>query len=83
VKRLLLEQLPAGAKVRVGCKGSGCPFKSRKAKVTKGSANLTGLFGDHELHPGDLIKLRIEAGTGTQLIEIKVRAGKKPKIVRH
>ncbi len=83
VKRLLLEQVTAGAKVRVGCRGSGCPFKSKKAKVSKGSADLTSLFGDHELHPGDVIKLRIEAGTETQLIEIKVRTGKKPKIIRH
>jgi hypothetical protein len=83
VKRLLLEQVPAGAKVRVGCSGAGCPFKSKKAKVSIGTASLTRLFSDHELHPGDLIKLRIEAGTETQLIEIKVRAGKKPKIVRH
>lgn len=82
VKKLLLEQLPAGAKVRVGCRGSGCPFKSKKAKASKGRADLTGLFGDHELHPGDLIKLRIEAAPGAQLIEIKVRAGKPPKIIR-
>lgn len=82
VKKLLLEQIPAGAKVRVGCSGSGCPFKSKKARVSKHRADLTGLFGDHELHPGALIKLRIEAGTGTQLIEIKIRAGKTPKIVR-
>jgi hypothetical protein len=82
VKKLLLEQIPAGAKVRVSCSGSGCPFKSKKAKVSKGRADLTGLFGEHELHPGDLIKLRIEAGTATQLIEIKIRAGKTPKIVR-
>jgi hypothetical protein len=82
VKRLLLEQVPAGAKVRVRCSGAGCPFKSKKAKVSKGRANLTGLFGEHELHPGDLIKLRIEAGTTTQLIEFKIRAGKTPKITR-
>lgn len=82
VKRLLLEQVPAGAKVRVSCSGSGCPFKSKKAKASKGRADLTRLFGEHKLHPGDLIKLRIEAGTGTQVIEIKVRAGKTPKIVR-
>jgi hypothetical protein len=81
-KRLLLEQLPADAKVGVSCSGSGCPFKSKKAKVSKGRADLTGLFGEHKLHPGDLIKLRIEAGTGTQLIEIKVRGGRTPKIVR-
>jgi hypothetical protein len=83
VKKLLLEQIPAGAKVRVGCSGSGCPFKSKKAKVSKGRADLTGLFGDHELHPAALIKLRIEAGGTTQLIEIKIRAGKTPKIVRN
>lgn len=82
VKRLLLEQLPADARVRVGCSGSGCPFKSKKAKVSNGSADLTGLFGEHKLHPGDLIKLRIEVGTGTQLFEIKVRAGRTPTIVR-
>jgi len=82
VKKLLLEQIPAGAKVRVGCSGAGCPFKSKKAKVSKGRADLTGLFGKAELHPGDLIKLRIEAGTATQLIEIKIRAGKTPKIFR-
>lgn len=82
VKKLLLEQIPAGAKVRVGCSGAGCPFKSKKAKVRKGRADLTTLFGEHELHPGDLIKLRIDAGTTTQLIEIKIRAGKTPKVVR-
>ncbi|HSC21651.1 MAG TPA: hypothetical protein VLC07_07970 [Solirubrobacterales bacterium] len=82
VKKLLLEQLPAGAKVRVGCGGPGCPFKSKKAKVSKGRADLTGLFGAHKLHPGDVIKLRIEAGGATQLIEIRIRAGKTPKIVR-
>lgn len=82
VKKLLLEQIPAGAKVRVGCSGSGCPFKSKKAKVSKGRADLTSLFGQHELHPGALIKLRIEAGGTAQLIEIKIRASKTPKIIR-
>jgi|GEM_PF-5103673 len=82
VKKLLLEQLPPGAKVRVGCGGSGCPFKSKKAKVSGGRADLAGLFGERKLRPGDVIKLRIEAGTETQLIEIKVRAGKAPKVVR-
>lgn len=82
VKRLLLEQIPAGAKVRVICSGAGCPFKAKKAKVSKGRADLTSLFGEHELHPGALIKLHIEAGTTTQLIEIKIRAGKTPKIAR-
>lgn len=82
VKKLLLEHLPPGAKVRVGCSGSGCPFKAKRAKVSNHRADLTGLFGERKLHPGDLIKLRIEAGTGTQLIEIKMRAGKTPKIVR-
>lgn len=82
VKKLLLERIPTGAKVRVGCSGAGCPFKSKKAKVSKGRADLTGLFGDHELRPGDLIRLRIEAGTTTQLIEIKIRGGKPPRITR-
>jgi hypothetical protein len=82
VKKLLLEQIPAGAKLQVGCSGRGCPFKSKKAKVNNHRADLTGLFGPHELQPGALIKLRIETGTGTQLIEIKIRAGKTPKIVR-
>lgn len=82
VKKLLLEQIPAGAKVRIGCSGRGCPFKSKKAQVSKGRANLTGLFGEHELRPGALIKLSIETRTGTQRIEIKIRAGKTPKITR-
>jgi len=82
VKKMLLERIPSGAKVRVSCSGSGCPFKSKKVKVSKHRADLTGLFGEHELQPGALIKLRIGAGTGAQLIEIKIRAGKTPKITR-
>lgn len=82
VKSLLVQRLPAGASVRVSCSGSGCPFKSKKAKVSGHRADLTGLFGKHRLLVGDVIRLRVGTETGAQLIEIEIRAGRAPNIVR-
>jgi hypothetical protein len=46
IDKLTINNATSNTTARVTCKGSGCPFKSKKAKKAKrGKINLLGLFG--------------------------------------
>jgi hypothetical protein len=81
VRRLIVTRLPAGAKLRVRCRGAGCPFAQKRLATSRGRADLTRLFAESMLKPGARIELRIDAaGMAPQVIEIQMRSGRKPKI---
>jgi hypothetical protein len=82
-RKLVLKLLPAGAKAVATCTGKGCPFKRKQPKVKGGVADLSALFANRELSPGVLIRLKVSApGMLGQTIDLKVRAGKPPKVTK-
>jgi hypothetical protein len=81
LRSLTLARLAAGSRVVVACKGAGCPFKHRKARVRRGKAQLAGLFHHSALRRGTRIRLRITAPNFTpRTIAITIRAHGKPKV---
>ena len=80
----LVIRAPAGARIRVRCRGRGCPFRSfvRKAKAQARAARIVRIrrFGDHLLRPGTVIEIRVtkrgEIGKFTRFL---IRKGKPPK----
>jgi hypothetical protein len=76
-----LSGLAAGSQVVVSCKGAGCPFKRRKARVSGGKAQLAGAFHHRPLRQGTRIELQITApGSAPRTIRITIRAHRKPQI---
>jgi hypothetical protein len=82
VTKLQVKDAPAGAKLRVTCKGKGCPFARRSVKLKQGAANLSKRFKDKRLRPGTVIELRVtSAGTIGKVQRITIRKRKDPKRV--
>jgi hypothetical protein len=48
--------------VRATCRGTGCPWKTRSVRVSKGAANLVPAFRSANLRPGVVIVLFATAG---------------------
>lgn len=81
LRKLALKGLPAGASVAATCKGKGCPFKRKQARVAGGVADLSTLFAKRQLAPGALIELKATApGMTGETIDVKTRASKAPKV---
>jgi hypothetical protein len=82
LRKLVLKGLPAGASVAASCKGKGCPFKRRQVRVAGGVADLSALFAKRQLAAGALIEIKATApGMTGETIDIKIRAGKAPKVI--
>ena len=83
---LKVKGAPAGAKVRITCKGGkkkGCPFKKKTSTVNaKGKASLTKRFKGRKLKPGAVIEVRISAPSAiAKVLRITIRNKKAPKRV--
>jgi hypothetical protein len=82
--RELVVRAPAGARVRIRCRGRGCPFRSfgQKADAQVRSARILRIhrFGKHLLRPGTVIEIRVtkrgEVGKYTRFL---IRRGRPPK----
>ena len=82
--RELVVKAPVGARVRIRCRGRGCPFRSvvKKADVRARSARIIRIhrFGKHLLRPGAVIEIRVtkrgEVGKYTRFV---IRKGRPPK----
>jgi hypothetical protein len=81
---LKVKGAPAGAKVRVSCKGGkkkGCPFKQRTSTANaKGKASLAKRFKGRKLKPGVVIEVRISVPSAiAKVLRIRIRDEKAPK----
>ena len=81
---LKVKGAPAGAKVRVSCKGgkkNGCPFKRRTSTANaKGKASLAKRFKGRKLEPGVVIEVRISVPSAiAKVLRIRIRDEKAPK----
>ena len=81
--RLTIKDLPAGASVELACKGSGCPFKSRRTAVPRARSALSVLaqLRRARLRPGATLVVRItKAGMEGRSLKFTVRRGKAPRL---
>ena len=77
--RLIVVDVPPGAKVEVRCKGRGCPFKRRSFTPTKRRVVLTRAFRKRKLRKGARLELRTtKPGAVGNFVSYRVRAGKDP-----
>jgi hypothetical protein len=82
--RELVVKAPVGARVRIRCRGRGCPFRSmvKKADVHARAARIIRIhrFGKHLLRPGAVIEIQVtkrgEVGKYTRFV---IRKGRPPK----
>jgi hypothetical protein len=82
VTRLTVSDIPNRGKVKLRCVGKkkGCPFASRKLKVSKHKANATKHFKTAQLRPGAMLELRITApDTMGKVVRFTMRSHKLPK----
>lgn len=75
-------QVLDGSKVGAACRGKGCAFKRKSARMSKGVANIASLFGRKRLlRPGARIVVTVTAQDGrVAKLTILVRRGKQPKV---
>jgi PKD domain len=82
--RELVVKAPAGARVRVRCRGRGCPFRSfgQKADTQVRSARILRIhrFGKYLLRPGTVIEIGVtKRGEFGKYTSFLIRRGRPPK----
>jgi hypothetical protein len=82
--RELVIKAPVGARVRVRCRGRGCPFRSfaQKADVHARATRIIRIhrFGKHLLRPGAVIEIRVtKRGDVGKYTRFLIRKGRPPK----
>jgi hypothetical protein len=81
IRRLVLTGIPDGAKVRLTCKGKGCPFRSKTFRPKHGSVSLTKVFRHRKLANKARLSISVTMpGARARVFTISMRAGKKPKL---
>jgi len=81
---LKVKGAPAGAKVRVSCKGGrkqGCSFRKKSVRANaKGAVSLTKRFKGARLKPGAIVEVRISVPAAVaKVLRIRIRAKQAPK----
>jgi hypothetical protein len=81
VVRLVVKHVPAGARVRMRCRGAGCPFGSTSVTRRRdGRAVLTGRLRGARLAPGTVLEIRITAPLAIgKVVRFTVRSGAVPR----
>ncbi len=83
VTTLNLSKVTKRAKLKVTCKGKGCPFKSKSVKLKKGKAKLSRIFKKHrrraKLRRGARIRISLtKKGLISKVYNFKIRRGALP-----
>jgi hypothetical protein len=78
IHSLTIGALARGAKVKIGCKGNGCPFKTKK--LSGGSQLSLGKLFKKALAAGTKIEIVVTApGAAPARVTYALRAGKQPR----
>lgn len=81
VRKLVVSGVPDGAKVKISCRGRGCPFKSKTFRPKHGSVSLTKLFRHRKLANRARLSITVTMpGAKAQAFTISMRSGKKPRL---
>ena len=61
-RTLRVRGVPRGGRVELRCKGRGCGFARKRARLTaSGGANLVGMLKGRRLRPGVVLDVRVTA----------------------
>ena len=78
--RVLIRDVPAGAQIRMTCKGKGCP-KAATVKAKSRNVSLAKPFKGRRLAVGTKVEIRVlVAGYTGKVSILTVRAGKTPQL---
>ena len=78
ILQLDVRDVPAGGKVALRCKGEGCPFSRRPAKVERGVAKAGKHFAGARLAPGTRLQVRVTApGMTGKVVRYTFRAKRR------
>jgi hypothetical protein len=76
---LAVRNAPAGTKVRLTCKGRGCPLRARTFTVRGGKAALVKALKRRGLRTGATIEIRVTGPAGElKLVRYRMRKGRVP-----
>ena len=81
---LTARRVPAGATIRLRCRGRGCPFRSKTRRVRRAAANLSllALVRGMRFRPGARLEVSVTApATVGTVVVFTVRRGKRPQVV--
>lgn len=80
VVQLVVNGVTKGTKVLVGCKGGGCPFKSKRFTARRSRVQLSNLFRKAKLKPGAKLEVRLTRSNETgKVFRYVTRAGNPAK----
>ena len=80
VTRLTFSGIPARGKVRLRCRGGGCPFKTKALRVRNRKASATKLLKGRRLSVGAVLEVRITApGTMGKVVRYRIRRRALPQ----
>lgn len=86
VTRIRLSRLRSGQRIRVSCRGRGCPFRKRSANAPtrRRRLDLTRWLARERLRPGTLLQVRIRNRRRVEkTVSFELRAADRPvRIVR-
>jgi Ca2+-binding RTX toxin-like protein len=81
ISDITIRRARKGSRVRISCRGRGCPFKARTRRITRNRARLVlrRPFGKARLRPKTRVEIRVtKAGTIGVVTRLNIRAGKRP-----
>jgi hypothetical protein len=84
VTKLEVKDVKKGYRVRVLCKGGGCPWKTHKRKLRSRGTARVGAFAGRTLRPGAVLEVYVtkpKTNTVGKYVRFEVRSGKPPKRV--
>jgi hypothetical protein len=82
VTKLEIKDVAKGYRVRVLCKGGGCPRKTLKRRLRSRTSTRIGAYSAHSLRPGAIVEVYVtEPGTNSigKYVRFQIRSGKAPK----
>lgn len=82
-RRLAVKRVAAASKIRVSCKGGGCPFKvrTRMVRAKASSYSLMSLVGRAKLRPRTVLEVRVtKPSTRGTLVRFRIRAAAAPRV---
>lgn len=82
-RRLAVKRAAAASKIRVSCKGGGCPFKvrTRMVRAKAPSYSLMSLVGRAKLRPRTVLEVRVtKPNTLGTLVRFRIRAAAAPTV---
>jgi Ca2+-binding RTX toxin-like protein len=78
---IIIRRAQKGSRVRISCRGRGCPFKTRTRRISRSRAKLIlkRPFGKARLRPKTRVEIRVTKTRTIGVVErLKIRAGKRP-----